>query len=420
MINVKPAFSFFLCIIVFTFFVSVNSIAQQQKNSGKDKMSGQTDLKDLLKDLFGSKKKISDTLIIVNPEDRVAVSILPGVSYNPATSFIVGLSASVTWYFGDLSNTTNSTISSGLSYSLKNQFKLSLQSSIFAKNDDWSFQGDWRFWKYVQNTYGLGTGTPNSNEQNMKFNMIRFNENILKNIFEGAYAGLGYSMEYYSSIESIDEEENPLNPNIHNNYCRLHGIDSTEYLSSGIVLNVNFDSRDNTVNAYKGMMFDAKYYNYNKAIGSVTNWQKIDLEFRAFHSFKKNNSYRIGLWLMGSYVLNGNIPYMSLSSNGWDKYNATARGYVQGRFRGRNMFYGEIENRFNLTKNGLLGLAVFANAISLSNPDNDVKVFEYIEPAGGVGLRIKFDKYARTNISVDYGIGRDDSKGVFLTIGEFF
>ncbi len=394
--------------------------AQDKSENGEDDMRGQTDLKDIIKDITGSNKKSRDTLLTMNLSDRVAFSILPGISYNPATSFLVGVSTSVSWYFGDKAKTSNSNISASVSYSVKKQFKLSVQSSVFTKNNGWNLQGDFRLWKYIQNTYGLGTGTVNSAEQNMKFNMIRFNENIMKKLFPGAFAGIGYSLEYFYSLQTIDKDENTINPNIHNNYSKLHSIDSNKYISSGLVIDLNFDSRDNTINAYKGIMFDTKYFNYNKAIGSTTNWQKIEIELRAFHSVTKNKSYRVGLWLLGDFVLNGNVPYMSLSSNGWDKYNATARGYIQGRFRGRDLMYGEFENRLNLTKNGLLGLVVFVNAVTTSDPDSNVKLFDFIEPAGGVGLRIKFDKYSRTNISVDYGIGRYDSRGVFLTIGEFF
>ncbi len=54
------------------------------------------------------------------------------------------------------------------------------------------------------------------------------------------------------------------------------------------------------------------------------------------------------------------------------------------------------------------------------NPDAKVKLMDHIEPAAGFGLRIKFDKYSRTNICVDFGIGTHGSKTVFLNIGEIF
>jgi len=411
------------CKIILTLVLCFNFLAHegvyaQDMTNPKDDMSDQRDLKDVLKKLFKIKDKPEKEL--KDSWKKIRISILPGISYNPATDVVIGVSASLTRFLGDPKYTTNSTITSGISYTTKNQFKLSLQSSIFTDHNDWSLQGDFRLWKYVQNTFGLGTGTLKSAEQNMKFNLIRLNENVLKRVAKNLYAGVGYSLEDYLSITTIDDDDNFIYPNIHNTYSQMHGFDTANYLSSGIVLNLTFDSRDNTVNAYKGFFFDAKYYNYNKAIGSVSNWQKLDLELRTFHSLNKKNSYRIGLWLMGNIMLNGNVPYMSLPSNGWDKYNAMARGYVQGRFRGRDLLYGEIENRIDLTRNGLIGIVLFANAITISNPDANVKLFDYVEPAGGVGLRVKFDKYARTNISIDLGIGKHGSKGVFLNIGEFF
>jgi hypothetical protein len=60
------------------------------------------------------------------------------------------------------------------------------------------------------------------------------------------------------------------------------------------------------------------------------------------------------------------------------------------------------------------------NVESASNPDANIKLLDFIEPAGGIGLRIKYDKFSRTNICIDYGIGRYGSNGVFLNIGEFF
>lgn len=408
--------NYFLPVLIILLFLSSSAFSQDSID-----YSHQKDLKDILKDLFGKKsRKNLDTLISQDISNKVSLSILPGISYNPATDVIFGVSASASWFMGDRKTTTNSAVTSGVSYTTKNQFKVSLQSNIFTDKNNWSIQGDWRFWKYSQDTYGLGTGTLPDAKQNMRFNLIRINQNFLRKIVKNLYGGLGYSLEFYWDIKTIDTDDKIIYPSIHTEYSKLHGFDSSKYLSSGIVLEVNYDSRDNTVNTYKGMMLDMKYYNYNKIFGSTSNWQSYSYEARFYKSVTKNNSIRAALWLLGTIVLNGNIPYMSLSSNGWDKYNASGRGYIQGRFRGRDFLYSDFETRFDVTSNGLIGLVLSVNATTTSDPDANVKLFDFIEPAGGVGLRIKFDKYSRTNISVDFGFGRHGSKGVFLTLGEFF
>ena len=66
-------------------------------------------------------------------------------------------------------------------------------------------------------------------------------------------------------------------------------------------------------------------------------------------------------------LFKGNPPYLDLPSTGWDSYNNTGRGYVQGRYRGKDLMYLESEYRFGITRNGLFGGVVFANAETVSN-----------------------------------------------------
>ena len=114
----------------------------------------------------------------------------------------------------------------------------------------------------------------------------------------------------------------------------------------------------------------------------------------------------------------GTPPYLMLPSTGWDKTFNTGRGYIQGRFRSNNMIDAETEYRIQLTRNGLFGMVVFANFESFSNINT--WTFPAIAPAGGLGLRIKLNKYSRTNIAIDYGWGRQGSHGFFVNLGEAF
>jgi hypothetical protein len=82
------------------------------------------------------------------------------------------------------------------------------------------------------------------------------------------------------------------------------------------------------------------------------------------------------------------------------------------------MVYLESEYRFRITRNGLLGGVVFANAESISQyPDNK---FQYIDPGEGIGIRIKTNKYSDVNFCFDYGFGLYGSRGWFFNLGEVF
>jgi outer membrane protein assembly factor BamA len=365
---------FFISFSAIVFITEISS-AQILNTAPPIPYKDQYDVKDWLKDVFGKKNKSSDTASILIPSKKLILSILPGISYNPASSVVVGVEGSASWYYGDPSNTINSSVAAGVSYSLKNQLKISLASNIFTNENKWLIASDVRFWKFVQNTYGLGTGTPDSNEENMDFDLIRFNQNVLRKVSRFFYLGLGYDLQYYSKIETINNDNDSIiYPSFNSTYSQQNGFDTASYLSSGFLATAYYDSRDNTINPYKGMVLTVQYRNYNEFLGSSSNYQLLDYQIKKYFSFNKKDTYILALWFSGSNVLNGRVPYMALNATGWDKYNATGRGYVQGRFRGRDEMYFEIENRITLTKNRFFGLAIFANAESLSYPDGGVKL----------------------------------------------
>ena len=406
--------------VISILLISNFSFSQKKEETMQQKYAGQVDIKDVIKDLFHSKSRLKDTINILGSPQTLSVSILPGISYNPANGVVFGVSASLSKFLGSTNDTKISAISAAVSVTTESQLKVSVQSIINTNKNDWSLQGDWRFWKYSQNTYGLGTQTVPSDAQQMEFNFIRFNENVLKKLIPNCYIGLGYSFEEYSDITTLDSSDVFLYPNYNNTYSAQRGYDSLKYFSSGFVINLDYDSRDNPINPYKGIYADVKYYKYKKVFGSSLDWENLQYEFRAFKSITKDHSYIMAFWTLGIIGINNYGPYMSLPAVGWDKYNTTGRGYIQGRFRGNDFVYAGFENRIRLTKNGLLGMVLFVNVESASNRSQNIKLLDFIEPAGGIGLRIKFDKYSRTNLCVDFGFGRYGSSGVFMNIGEFF
>ncbi|MBL8006463.1 MAG: hypothetical protein JNJ56_02945 [Ignavibacteria bacterium] len=403
-------------------FIQGSVLAQKKDTTNYNYPANQYDIKELLRDIFKSKKnRLLDSQVVVKSKDDFAISILPGIAYNPATDIVVGVSATASWYMGSSKTTNNSKANAGVSFTTKKQIKISLQSEIYSEKNIWNLSGDWRFWKYVQDTYGLGTESSYSEGQNMNFNYIRFNESLSRKVVKNLYAGLGYSLLAYNKIESAYPDSNTIiYPSYNSTYSIENGIDSVSYVASGFFLATSFDSRDNTINPYKGVFAEAQYFNYNKTLGSTTNWQVFNYQIRHYQSWLKSNKFITAVWFLGSTAVNGNIPYMDLYSNGWDKYGATGRGYVQGRYRGRDFLYFEIENRVTITKNRFFGMVFFLNAMTATNPENGVGLFDYIAPAGGVGLRFLFDKESRTNLSLDFGLGVEGSRGLFLNIGEFF
>ena len=63
-------------------------------------------------------------------------------------------------------------------------------------------------------------------------------------------------------------------------------------------------------------------------------------------------------------------------------------------------------------------MTAFINAHSVTQPvDND---FMYVNPAGGFGMRFKFNKKSRTALAVDFGWGKDESHGMYFRFTDAF
>jgi hemolysin activation/secretion protein len=101
-------------------------------------------------------------------------------------------------------------------------------------------------------------------------------------------------------------------------------------------------------------------------------------------------------------------------------YNRSGRGYIQGRIRGENFWYGEAEYRFPITNDGLLGGVAFLNATSASNLTLKQNLWDAFAPGYGIGLRVKMSKQSKTNISIDYGLGKNGSDGIYFNLQEAF
>lgn len=72
----------------------------------------------------------------------------------------------------------------------------------------------------------------------------------------------------------------------------------------------------------------------------------------------------------------------------------------------------------SITKSGLLGVVLFANAQCYSEWPSGK--FERMIPACGTGFRVKLNKRSNVNFVIDYAIGINGSRGFFFNVGEVF
>jgi len=185
-------------------------------------------------------------------------------------------------------------------------------------------------------------------------------------------------------------------------------------------MNVIYDARDNLINTNKGLFLNLNYRYNPKIFNYQKNSSTLLLESRYFIPLsKKIKQYVLGFWAYGQFLVSGKLPYLNLPAIGWDQNSRSGKGYIQGLFRGTNLMYFETEYRFPISKNQMISGTVFANATTASAADKNLHLFESVQPAVGVGLRVLLDKNTLTNFIINYGMGRQ-SNTFYFNDGEGF
>ena len=361
------------------------------------------------------------------------LAVLPAFAYNPTVGFLFGGVGIFGMYLGDPDTTTISSVQAMVLYTTKNQFITQVNSTIMTDRNTWEFQGDWRFMIFNQDTFGLGSGhSPVSQgftingigntaavegAQHMDMNLLRFRQNALRQVWDALYVGPGLSFDRYYGIvdQRLDLSASPPVVTSHYAYSTLEGFGTKAYNTSGLSLNVLYDTRDSTINAYKGVYASLSYQWNPTWFGSSKDSSLLSAEFRTYLGLSSAVPRNVlAFWVIAQGQVSGSLPYLALPSIGWDAKNRTGRGWVQGRFRGTSEVYAEAEWRFRITDNGLLGGVVFAGYT-----EEGESLFEHPRVAGGVGLRIMQNRQSRTNITLDLTVA-DKNVGFYFGAGEAF
>jgi hypothetical protein len=374
------------------------------------------------------------------PSRKVRAIILPLVAFTPVTGFQFGAGSSVSWTIGRNPVTKLSAGSVQVLWTTQRQLISYVRTNMFFSRNKSFLQTDWRWYLFRMPTYGLGTNpkdyNPNlpvepGNEESfdndgrypMKYNWIRLHNIISGEVFHNFLAGIGYHLDHYYDIH--DDALNLSSANYlitpHYAYSVLHKFDPKTYTTSGISVNFVYDSRDNIINAYKGIYANINYLTNLIFLGSSRDGSRLWAEFRTYIGFsRKVPRHLMAVRVFGNFLVSGTLPYLNLMANGFDPVNSSGRGYAQGRWRGENFVYGEAEYRFPISRcSQIVGGVLFANVSTASSSDSKVPLFGYLKTGCGFGLRIMVGKHDRTNILIDFGLGQF-SDGFYLQAQEIF
>ena len=394
-----------------------------------DTLCTQRDLNDVVADALGRAPKEKGA-------DEGNLMLVPIVGSNPATGFMMGLGGQSAFKLPSCSS--YSSISGSAQVTTKRQMILMFKNNMSMNSDRIKLVGDWRYLKFSQSTYGLGTSAPegglldyqyglagvstttDSLAQPMNFNFARLHQTVYFHLYRGIYAGAGFNFQTYFNINepklNLGPSENLITS--HYLYNLFYGFDTEAYTYSAFKLSLVYDTRDNVMNPYRGMYVKAALRAAYVFLGNHPRNYTFQGEYRSYHGLStRNPSHLLAFWVMGEFSKNGKLPYMVLPATAYDQIGRSGRGYTQGR--GLILVYGEAEYRFPPTCNGLLGGVVFANMTTSNNPMLEVDLLDVLRAGYGAGLRVKIDKRTRMNLAIDVAFGHR-SFGFYLAVTEAF
>ncbi len=400
----------------FLFFVFISTpillLAQSATDTIINPGIKQVDLIDIGQRIL-NKNSVNREDLVVNKKGKVHFSAFPAVGYTLQTGFAGVISANAAFYTGSHNHETEniSTVVTSIAYTSKSQIIFPIASSIWTHNNKYNILTDWRFLKYPSETFGLGGHTQQDSSYNLDYSYVKLHQALLRNISKDLYVGIGYDFDYFWNIREVDP------PIGEPTDFQKYGLSETEK-ASGISIILKYDSRRNPINPEKGIYANLLFQPKFTFMGSDANWQSLLVEFRAYTKLSPQSRNILAFWSYNWFTLGGTPPYLLLPSTAWDEFSNTGRGYIQGRFRSPNMIDQEAEYRFVISRNGLFGGVIFANAECFSDVDNGK--YEVISPGGGLGIRVMLNKFSRTNLALDYAWGTMGSRGFFVNLGEVF
>jgi len=370
----------------------------------------QRDVGDLARSILG---RPVNTEVETELRPGLSLTILPSLGYNPAYGAYFGASVAIGGWLGNPKTTSLSSGAAGATYSTEGQTSVQFRSDFYLPDNQWALKVDWRYLDTSQPTFGLGPDMAGRPEYPMEFVLYRSYQTVYRRVSESpVYVGLGYHFDRYDEIHDTRAEAGETTP-----YGTYMSGTPSHTQSSALSANILIDTRDNSINASRGLFWNASLRAYDPWLKSDSLSQTLWSDFRSFTRLKRNSPNVLAIWAYLWFTF-GQAPYLDLPAIGWDTYGRSGRGFVQGHMRGTNQAYLEFEYRMRFTRDGLWGGVLFGNLIGTTDADGGA--FSGMDKGIGGGLRVKFNKRTNTNLSVDAAFGQDTTPRVFLGLQEAF
>ena len=346
--------------------------------------------------LIGKQVLAQDSL---KTDKKVSILPLPVIFSTPETGLGFGALTSGVFNLGNRSNTRTSNVQILGAYTVNNQIITRINNNIFTKGEQYNLFGEISYFDFPILYYGIGNNTEEENEEELGYQIVNFQQRLLKQFKKGDFLGVQYR---FSRVFDVDYSPINLTDSI-----SVRGGAGTV---SGFGPAYVHDTRDNVLNSSEGNFLELSATFHAGFLGSDFNFTRYRIDYRRF--WKLNDQSVLATQFLGEFN-NGDVPWNELAQMGGDQI---MRGYYQGRYRDKNQVALQGEYRRQLIP--WIGVVAFAAVGEVGNSIDDISISNFKWTAGG-GLRIMVNKRERTNVRIDYGIGNGPN-GLYFGFAEAF
>lgn len=323
--------------------------------------------------------------------------VLPGPFVNPEQGFGIGVAAvglytPYDWHIGDPYSTVTVT-----SYgSTSGSYGLGFNNRTYLKSDKVRLLGE----AWVSHTpgyyWGIGSQSAENDGNKVQYQgqRIQLAPKVAFELAPDIYAKLGWQWQSFSKVAGVNDDVLP-----------SEVIDAS---SSGVLLGMEFDTRDFEPNPMRGQFFDIEWIANRSSFGSDENYDNLVANYRLYQHLFDGTIVAMEVY---SQSIFGDAPWFDYAQLGDDQ---RMRGYYQGQYRDKHQLSTQIEVRHTIA--GRHGVVGWLGAGNVAESYHDLFENRWL-PTVGVGYRFAFK--ARINVRVDLGLGKDSS-GFYFQINEAF
>ncbi len=306
-----------------------------------------------------------------------------------------------------------SSIPFSFGYSTNGSSNFNVRPSLFFKNDKHRVSGDIWMKDMPDNYWGVGyesARSPSKPDSTTSYRRnwwqvyIKYVYQFRPNFFAGVL--LDYNQTKATDLSLAMREDE---------HIRQFGTFIRNW-SAGLLL--QYDTRDLTINAYKGMFVELSSNFYKSEGLKKQNYQVVIIDYRQYQKIVRPG--RTLAWQVKTRIANDDVPWTEMSQLGtlFD-----LRAYRWGRYRDKNMVFGIVEYRHMFMRktprkdgNMMSRFGIVSWLATGSVANNFTELTNWL-PNAGVGLRFEVQK--RMNARFDFGIG-DDTAAFYISFNEAF